>query len=187
MRMRDYQELNSRLDIKQVAADYGLHVNRHGFANCPFHREKTASLKLYNDSFFCFGCEKGGDTIALVAGIRGISQSEAYDELNNRYAIGIVTQQPLHPRRKVSPQWESWKQHALDAVAWYCRLCWLILYRAEGMQEDVRSFFQHHAAEAEELHQALLESTAMDAYKELNQEVKVYEQLHREYKEQFAI
>lgn len=178
--MKDYKELNRLLDIKKVATDYGLQVNRSGFANCPFHHEETPSLKLYRDSFFCFGCGVGGDAIALVAGIEGISQSEAFDELNARYGIGLSEVKAVK-RMKVSPQYVQWKEEALDAVAWYCRLCWRILYHTEGLSTEVRSFFQEESQKAEELHQSLLESTAADAHKNYRKEVSVYEELRRRY------
>lgn len=40
---------------------------RNGFANCPFHDEKTASFKIYPDNrYHCFSCQKNGDVIDLV-------------------------------------------------------------------------------------------------------------------------
>lgn len=45
-----------------------LQVNGMGFAKCPFHAEKTASLKVYKsqNSWWCYSCAAGGDVIALV-------------------------------------------------------------------------------------------------------------------------
>lgn len=183
--MKDYKELTRLLDIKKVATDYGLQVNRSGFANCPFHQEETPSLKLYRDSFFCFGCGAGGDTISLVAGIEGISQSEAFDELNSRYGIGLSEAKAVK-RKKVSPQHEQWKKDALDAVAWYCRLCWQILYRTEGVPPEIRSFFQEQSQAAEELHQTLLETKAVDAYKKYRIEVSMYETLREEHNRRYS-
>ncbi len=39
-----------------------------GKARCPFHKENTASLNIWpdTDSFYCFGCGAGGDSIAFV-------------------------------------------------------------------------------------------------------------------------
>ena len=183
--MKDFKELNRLLDIRKVAADYGLHVNRSGYARCPFHHEKTASLKLYGDSFYCFGCNTGGDAIALVAGIKGISQSEAYAELNERYRLGLSDTKTVR-REKVIPQFEKWKSDALDVVAWYCRLCWQILYRADGVPQDVRSFFQEQSKIAEELHQTLLESRAIDAYKNYKSEVSMYDTLREEHERRYS-
>lgn len=41
---------------------------RGGFVNCPFHKEKTPSLKIYREQnrWHCFGCNEGGDVIDFV-------------------------------------------------------------------------------------------------------------------------
>lgn len=42
--------------------------NSQNFAKCPWHNEKSASLKLYNhtNTVHCFGCGKSGDTIEVT-------------------------------------------------------------------------------------------------------------------------
>ena len=62
---------------------YGIEVNRKGYANCPFHSEKTASFKVYKDgTFHCFGCGVYGDVIAFTMLINNISFEEACNKLN---------------------------------------------------------------------------------------------------------
>jgi len=39
---------------------------------CPIHEEKTPSLHFYDNTFYCFGCGEGGDSIWLVAKTRNI-------------------------------------------------------------------------------------------------------------------
>ncbi len=50
-----------------LMARYGLKV-RQSFIRCPFHEgDKGASLKLYpNNTWHCFGCHAGNDTIDFV-------------------------------------------------------------------------------------------------------------------------
>lgn len=57
----------------------GSTVDRHGFCRCPFHNEKTASLKIYPDtnSFYCFGCHASGDVIDFTARATNKSPKEA--------------------------------------------------------------------------------------------------------------
>jgi len=42
-----------------------IKVGRMGFAQCVFHQEKTASLKVYPDHVYCFGCSRRGDAIDI--------------------------------------------------------------------------------------------------------------------------
>lgn len=52
---------------------------------CPLHKEKHPSFFIYpeTNSFWCFGCQQGGDTINLVRLLHGFSFKEAV-----RYLIG---------------------------------------------------------------------------------------------------
>lgn len=60
-----------------------LKVNRNGFALCPFHNEKTGSLKVYKDNHaYCFGgCAKRYDAIDIEMKIRGTTFTEALAKL----------------------------------------------------------------------------------------------------------
>jgi DNA primase len=50
---------------------------------CPFHNESKPSFFVYKktETFFCFGCRTGGDVIAFVQKIEGISFMEAINKL----------------------------------------------------------------------------------------------------------
>lgn len=37
-----------------------------GFILCPFHKEKTPSMKVNRNLYKCFGCNAGGDTIRFI-------------------------------------------------------------------------------------------------------------------------
>jgi len=39
---------------------------KNGFALCPFHNDKTPSLKIDKNLFYCFACNEGGDTIKFI-------------------------------------------------------------------------------------------------------------------------
>jgi len=61
-----------------------LAFNRMGFAPCPFHNEKNASLKYYpkENRFFCYGCQVGGDSIDFVMRLKGLKFLDAVAYLN---------------------------------------------------------------------------------------------------------
>jgi len=71
-----------------VAQRYGS--VKHGFMRCPFHADKTPSLKLYDDHFHCFGCGAHGDVLDLTMGLLGCSKTEAARRLAADFGSGQV-------------------------------------------------------------------------------------------------
>lgn len=88
-----YEEIKRRVSMEEVARRYGLDVKR-GVCLCPFHHEKTPSLRLYKTSFYCFGCGAGGDVIAFVARWCGCSQRQAAAQINADFRLGIAVDGP---------------------------------------------------------------------------------------------
>lgn len=60
--------VRQNVPMRDICTKYGFWVNRAGFISCPFHREKTASLKIYKGArgWHCFGCGLGGSNIDFV-------------------------------------------------------------------------------------------------------------------------
>lgn len=64
------RELKYKSNISDVVSSY-IDLKQKGknlIGICPFHAEKTASFFIYpsNESFYCFGCGKGGDVITFI-------------------------------------------------------------------------------------------------------------------------
>ena len=70
----------------EAAQRYG--TVKHGFMCCPFHADRTPSLKLYGDHFHCFGCGAHGDVIDLTAGLLGCSKGEVARRLEADFGYG---------------------------------------------------------------------------------------------------
>lgn len=51
---------------------------------CPLHKEKTASFHIYrkNNSFYCFGCQTGGDSIRFIEKMYNLKFQDAVRYLN---------------------------------------------------------------------------------------------------------
>lgn len=83
--------IKQAVTMRQVAEYYGLQVDRAGFACCPFHREKTASFKVYDGSggYHCFGCGETGDVIDFVRKMDEATFPEACQRLNDIFALGL--------------------------------------------------------------------------------------------------
>lgn len=90
-----FAEARRLVPARDVAELYGLHPNRSGFICCPLHHEKTASLKLYsNGSWHCFGCNRGGSSIDLVAALYDLSPLDAVRRLNEDFRLALPLDKP---------------------------------------------------------------------------------------------
>lgn len=80
--------------MRQVAEHYGFEPNRSGYICCPFHKEKTASLKIYPDGggWHCFGCGAGGSVIDFVMRLFDIPFAQAVVRLSSDFRLGLTAQ-----------------------------------------------------------------------------------------------
>ena len=76
------EEIKQQYSMRDVVERYGLYPNRAGFLHCPFHEaDHTASLKIYKDSFYCFGCHAHGDIFSFVQRMDDCTFKEAFRTL----------------------------------------------------------------------------------------------------------
>ena len=75
--------------MREVCDMYGIRLDRRGFANCPFHYEKTPSFKVFADHFHCFGCGAHGDVIKFVMDYFGLTFWQAMTKLNEDCQLGL--------------------------------------------------------------------------------------------------
>ena len=78
--------------VKEAAEYYGLEVNRDNMVCCPFHADRTPSMKLNEDYFYCFGCGAHGDVIDLAARLFNLSGYDAAKKLATDF--GMTEQKP---------------------------------------------------------------------------------------------
>ena len=87
-----FTQIKMAVSVKEAAEYYGLEVNRGSMVCCPFHNDRTPSMKLNEDYFYCFGCGATGDVIDLVARLFGLSGYDAAKKLAADF--GIAEQKP---------------------------------------------------------------------------------------------
>ena len=63
--------------MRDILDRVNVTVNRGGFCKCVFHKEDTASMKVYRTGYYCFGCNKGGDIVSFVKDYCGLDFKEA--------------------------------------------------------------------------------------------------------------
>lgn len=62
------EEIKERLPLDRVIGQF-VRLRKAGanqVAHCPFHEDKTPSLTVYKDHYFCFGCQTGGDVFSWL-------------------------------------------------------------------------------------------------------------------------
>lgn len=79
------EEIKKTYSMRDILGRYGMQPNRAGFICCPFHKEKTASMKIYQDSYYCFGCGAHGDIFDFVSQMEDITFREAFFNLGGTY------------------------------------------------------------------------------------------------------
>ena len=76
----DFKEKLAR--AKEFPISSLIKIEHNGTAKCPLHKERTGSFKLYkNNTFYCFGCQAGGDSIYLYQKLNDCSFKEAVEKL----------------------------------------------------------------------------------------------------------
>lgn len=84
--MNVFEAVRDAVTTRQAAEIYGIKIRRNGMACCPFHPDKTPSMKL-DKRYHCFGCGADGDAINFVAEYFGLSKSDAAKQLAADFGI----------------------------------------------------------------------------------------------------
>lgn len=81
------EEIKQNVKIIDLLSEYGFKPDRKGFICCPFHNEKTASMKIYprTNSCYCFGCGESADVFKLVQHLDNCDFKTAYIRLGGTY------------------------------------------------------------------------------------------------------
>jgi DNA primase len=75
--------VGSRVQLRRVGSRY--------MARCPFHEERTPSFSVNPElkTYYCFGCQRGGDAIRFVQETEGLDFVGAVEWLADRYRVQL--------------------------------------------------------------------------------------------------
>ena len=90
--MNLFDTVKAAVTPRMAAERYGLPIQQGSMTRCPFHADRTPSMKLNEVYFYCFGCGASGDVIDLAARLFGLSGYEAAKKLAADF--GITEQKP---------------------------------------------------------------------------------------------
>ena len=100
--MTPIQQIKAALPLNAYASQY-LHIKANT-ALCPWHHEKTPSLKIYATFYKCHGCGAKGDIITFASKYHSITTSAAIRLLASELNIPLTHQPAVHPYEAIKAQ-----------------------------------------------------------------------------------
>ena len=142
-----FTQIKMAVSVKEAAEHYGLEVNRGNMICCPFHNDRTPSMKLNEDYFYCFGCGATGDVIDLVARLFNLSSYDAAKKL--AYDFGIDPDKPPVAAALRKPQYPLAKAFQKEVLHCQRVLCdylhllerWKVQYAPKTPEDSIDDRF----------------------------------------------
>ena len=97
--MNVFEAVKQSVTTRQAASFYGIRVGRNGMVCCPFHNDRTPSMKV-DSRFYCFGCGASGDVIDFAALLHGLGKREAAVRLAEDFGVSYEKSGNAPPDRK---------------------------------------------------------------------------------------
>lgn len=149
--MNLFEAVKDAVPMKAAAEHYGIHVGRNGMAHCPFHDDKTPSLKLYERRFHCFGCQEDGDVIDFVGKLYGLSSKEAAEKIAEDFGVQYDRLDAWNSQKRPSvisklaaaQEYRKKENRCYNALCRYFHLLrdWKERYAPQSMDEDWHPLF----------------------------------------------
>ena len=112
--MNVFEAVKQSVTTRQAAEHYGIHVGRNGMACCPFHNDKTPSMKL-DQRYHCFGCGADGDVIDFTAALYGLGKKEAAVQLAQDFGLSYEDWKPPGKAKNPKPRQKSPEEQFQEA------------------------------------------------------------------------
>ena len=131
--MNIYNTIKAAVTTRQAAEHFGLAVDKHGIARCPFHDDHQPSLKL-DQRYYCFGCHATGDVIDFTARLHGISNRAAAEKLAEIFGEFPRPPTQSHIPKSDAELFREKEQFCIHVLWDYLRLlrCWKLRYAPES-------------------------------------------------------
>ena len=99
--MNLFEVVKANINTQEAAQTYGIDVNHHGMALCPFHNDRHPSLYVSDDHYHCFACGEHGDVIDLTAKLFDLRLYDAVRKLASDFHLAPDKPLPEAIRRKM--------------------------------------------------------------------------------------
>lgn len=105
------------VDILSIAEELGIKVKRNK-CKCPFHEDKTPSLKFWPsvNGWKCYGCGAKGTNIDLVMKHEDLSFHDACKWIAERHNISLEYEENRHRRKSINHKPSSKNLHKMNSI-----------------------------------------------------------------------
>jgi len=170
--------MENKPDIIATIEREGFTVKQKGRAlwlSCPFHEDKTPSLKINPDkqTFYCFSCNSGGDSIAFIQKLHGLTFKEALNYLNIEGNHPVKIDHKGQTKRQLLKAFRSWEHEYLRQLTDYYREIYNLLKSCSDMEEIKLFAIDLHRLPIVEHHMEILFNGTDEEKYDLYQGVKV--------------
>lgn len=127
--MNVFEAVKQSVTARQAVEHYGIRVGRNGMVCCPFHEDRTPSMKA-DRRYHCFGCQADGDVIDFVSRLEGIPAREAALRLAADFSIPYEDRKPPDrsrsrpkiPKESPEQQFRRMEHHCFRILSDYYHL-----------------------------------------------------------------
>ena len=142
--MNVFGTVKTSINTREAAERYGVEVNRHGKALCPFHNDRNPSLFVDNDHYHCFACGEHGDVIDFMAKLYGLTLYDAAKKL--AYDFGITQDKAMQEKLNRKSEAQRLRENeklCFSALLEYMKLLqeWKRLYAPRTLEEEWHPHF----------------------------------------------
>lgn len=143
-----FTQIKTAVTTLEAAKHYGVEVNGHRKALCPFHDDHHPSLFVDEDHYYCYACGEYGDVIDFTAKLFGLKLYEAAQKL--AYDFGITQYKPPTKamQEKLSRKNEMQKIKEIEKICFsalmaYMKLLqeWMVVCAPRTPEDDVDNRF----------------------------------------------
>lgn len=122
-----FQEARERVTALEAARYYGLEIDSHGRALCPFHPDHRPSMTFKGGRYRCWVCNSSGDATDLVKHLCGGTYWEALQRLNTDFGLNLplggkpTPQQRAEAKerqrtKELHQRYEAWRADTLTQI-----------------------------------------------------------------------
>ena len=89
-----FRETRDRVSAQDAARRYDVTFGRRGWALCPFHDDRHASMSFKDGRFRCWVCNLSGDSIDFTGRLFGLDAMGAVRRLNTDFGLALPLDRP---------------------------------------------------------------------------------------------